>query len=195
MKISEIDLAEALIVERSRIKELVDEWKEKAKRKGFSPYGQLARNVLIGDLNHSQRPQILEKIFGYKTRMLPERNHSLTRSTWEFFDSLGGTVSGRESYSDFWGELEIKISAGYIYRLPGLEYMIVNWARKKAPSEKLIRSILEVLHMTRPEGWPSNRVPALLIADQQDLRIAGPIAPANTVKFSRRVQYISSMAG
>jgi hypothetical protein len=195
MRISEFDLAEALSADWTRIPSLVAGWKKRESGKGFNPYGQLPKNVLSGDLNRSQRTQILSKILGYKPRMLPERNHALTKNTWELFDSMGGALSGRESYSFELTGLEVKISAGYLYQLPDMEYVIVNWARKKAPSEKLVRAVLEVLHMTRPAEWSTNRVPALLIADAQDLRVAGPVAPANIRRFDERVNRINSIAG
>ena len=194
MKISEFDLAEALTSDWTKISNLVSAWKKREPGKGFNPYGQLTRNVLTGHLNRTQRSQILSKISGYKTRMLPDRNETLVKNTWELFDSMGGEVSGRESYTVGWPGLEIKISAGYLYRLPGLEYVIVNWARKKAPSERLVRSVLEVLELTRPAEWSSNRVPALLIADDQDLRVAGPVAPANAQRFESKIERIRLMA-
>jgi len=188
VRISEIDLAEALISDHSKIKTLVNKWEKRNNQKGFNPYGQVIRYVLKGDLNRDQRPQILSRVSSYKERMQPERNRLLIERTWDLFDSTGGEVIGAEPYSVTWPNLKIKISAGYLY------HSVINWFRKKAPTERLIRSVLEVLQLTKPAGWPSTRVPALLIVEAQDMRIAGPVAPAHKKQFQQMVELIGSIA-
>lgn len=194
VRITEFDLATALSTEHSAMKDLVDSWKERDNGGGFNPYAQVPRNVLSGHLNPSERDRILTRVSGYKPRMLPARNIELTKLTWELFDSMGGDVTGIPSYTVAWPGLEVRISGGYVYRLPGREYLVINWFKKKSPSERLVRSVLDILELTRPIGWPAYRVPGLLVVDEQDLRIAGPVAPLKTREFRSKVDLIKNLA-
>ncbi len=195
MRINEFDLASALIADQGALPSLIRSWERRARGGRFSPYSHLIRNVLTGCTNPDERQDVLTRVRGYNHRALPERNAALVSGTWELFDSMGGDVSGSGSYSSPWPwpGLEIRISAGYLYRLPGLEYVITNWVKSKAPSERLIRAAQEVLALTKPTSWPSYRVPAVLIVDDQDLRVAGPVAPRQARNFQERLQMIQGL--
>lgn len=193
VSITEFEFAAAIIADSSDFKRIVDNW-GKRDGGGFSPYSQTVRNVLSGCVDPSSRGNILEKIQRYKAGARPERNAMLTSKSWEFFDLMGAEVTGAAPYSVSFTNIEVKIRGGYICRQGELEYYVVNWFNQRVPSERIVRSILDVLQSLRPTSWPATRVSALLMAESQDLRLAGPLPPARQAEIDARMETLGRQA-